>query len=118
HITYKIGLQMLKPILGSAIREKVLLFILAREKGYAREIAGFFNISLNQVQKQMDGLESGGVFVSQNAGRTRIYEFNPRYPFLNELRTLLEKALSVYPKDIQENLLLNRRRPRRRNKPL
>jgi predicted ArsR family transcriptional regulator len=109
---------MLEAILGSATREKVLLFILAREKGYAREIAGFFNISLNQIQKQVDGLEAGNVLVSQTVGRTRIYEFNPRYTFLNELKVLLEKALTFYPKEIQENLLMNRRRPRRRNKPL
>lgn len=109
---------MLESILGSSTREKVLLFILAREKGYSTEIAGFFNINLSQIQKQMDGLEAGGVFVSQNAGRTRVYEFNPRYPFLNELKTLLEKALSFYPKEMQENLLMNRRRPRRRTKPL
>lgn len=109
---------MLEAILGSATREKVLLFILAREKGYAREIAGFFNISLNQIQKQVDGLEAGNVLVSQTVGRTRIYEFNPRYTFLNELKVLLEKALTFYPKEIQEDLLMNRRRPRRRNKPL
>ncbi len=109
---------MLEAIFGSAVREKVLLFILAREKGYAREIAGFFNINLNQVQKQMDGLEAGGVLVSQNMGRTRIYEFNPKYQFLGELKALLLKALSFYPKKVQENLTMNRRRPRRRNKPL
>ncbi|MBL8089078.1 MAG: winged helix-turn-helix transcriptional regulator [Anaerolineales bacterium] len=109
---------MLEAILGSAVREKVLLFILIREKGYSTEIASFFNISLSQIQKQMDGLEAGGIFVSQNAGRTRVYEFNPRYPFLKELKPLLEKALTFYPKEIQENLLMNRRRPRRRNKPL
>lgn len=57
---------MLAPIFGSATREKVFLFLLVREKGYAREIAGFFGISLNQIQKQMDGLEVGGVLVSSN----------------------------------------------------
>ncbi len=109
---------MLAPIFGSATREKVFLFLLVREKGYAREIAGFFGISLNQIQKQMDGLEVGGVLVSQTAGRTRVYEFNPRYPFLAELKALLEKAFSFYPQDVQENLRMNRRRPRRRAKPL
>lgn len=109
---------MLESILGSAVREKVLLFILARDKGYSTEIASFFGISLSQIQKQMDGLEAGGVFISQNAGRTRVYQFNPRYVFLNELKLLLEKALTFYPKEIQEDLLINRRRPRRRNKPL
>jgi predicted ArsR family transcriptional regulator len=109
---------MLEPLLGSATREKVLIFILARNKGYSREVAGFFSISLNQIQKQMDTLEAGGVLVSQNAGRTRVYEFNPRYPFLKELKALIEKALGFYPEDVRENLLMNRRRPRRRDKPL
>jgi predicted transcriptional regulator len=109
---------MLETILGSVVREKVLLFILARGNGYAREISGFFGISLNQVQKQMDGLEAGGALMSRSAGRTRIYEFNPRYPFLVELKNLLEKALSFYPEETRENLLMNRRRPRRKGKPL
>ncbi len=109
---------MLTSIFGSATREKVLLFLLAREKGYAREIADFFAISLNQIQKQMDGLEAGGVLVSQTVGRTRLYEFNPRYAFLVELKTLLEKALSFYPAEIRDDLQMNRRRPRRRAKPL
>ncbi len=81
-------------------------------------MADFFNISLNQVQKQMDGLEAGGVLVSQTAGRTRLYEFNPQYQFLAELRALLEKALSFYPEEVREDLQMNRRRPRRRAKPL
>ncbi len=109
---------MLETILGSAAREKVLLFFLARGSGYAREISGFFEISLNQVQKQMDSLEAGGVLVSRNVGRTRVYEFNPRYPFLIELKNLLQKALDYYPEETRENLLMNRRRPRRREKPL
>lgn len=109
---------MLTPIFGSTTREKVLMFLLTREKGYAREVADFFAISLNQVQKQMDGLEAGGVLVSQMVGRTRLYEFNPRYAFLVELKALLEKALSFYPAEIRDDLQFNRRRPRRRVKPL
>ena len=31
-----------------------------------------------QVQKQLLKLESGGVLVSRLAGRTRLYEWNPR----------------------------------------
>jgi len=58
------------------------------------------------------------VLVSRTAGRTRLYQFNPRYPFLNELKQLLEKALTFYPEDVRENLMTNRRRPRKRDKPL
>jgi len=108
---------VLEPILGSESSERVLIFILAREQGYASEIAHFFKTYLFSIQKQLDKLELGGVLVSQTAGRTRLYSFNPRYPFLNELKALLSKALSFYPQGEREKLLLNRRRPRRRAKP-
>lgn len=108
---------MLEPVLGSTSRERALIFILTRGKGYATEISRFFSSDLSPIQMQLDKLESGGVLVSQTAGRTRLYEFNPRYPFLKELKALLEKALSFYPEKEQDRLLMNRRRPRRRGKP-
>ena len=109
---------MLTPFLGTENSEHVLIFILARENGYAREIAQFYDASLFAIQKQLDKLEAGGVLVSRTAGRTRLYQFNPRYPFLAEIKALLEKALSFYPEDIRESLLMNRRRPRGRGKAL
>ena len=109
---------MLKPLFGSEAREQVLMFILSREKGYATEIARTFDVDLYSIQTQLDRLEYGGILVSYLAGRTRLYEFNPRYPFLNELTQLLEKALTFYPDEVREKLLRNRRRPRRRGKPL
>jgi len=108
---------MLEPLLGSESSERVLIFILGRDEGYATEIARFFNTKLYSIQKQLDKFELGGVLISTTAGRTRLYKFNPRYPFLTELRLLLTKALSYYPDDVRERLLMNRRRPRRRGKP-
>ena len=109
---------MLKPLFGTENSERVLIFLLTRNEGYAREIAQFFDTNLYAIQRQLDKLESGGVLVSHTAGRTRLYQFNPRYPFLNELRQLLEKALAFYPEGVRENLMMNRRRPRKRDKPL
>ena len=109
---------MLQPLLGSENREKALVFILARNTGYAREISQFFDTGISKVQKQLDGLEAGGVLVSRTVGRTRLYEFSPRYPFLKELKSLLEKALLYYPAEMKARLAMNRRRPRRRGKPL
>ena len=109
---------MLETLFGTANIERVLVFLLTRQEGYAREIAQFFNTNLYAIQRQLDKLEAGGVLVSRTAGRTRLYQFNPRYPFLNELKPLLEKALSFYPEDLRERLVMNRRRPRRRDKPL
>ena len=109
---------MIEVLLGSKNAERVLIYIFMREEGYAREVARFFNTDLKSIQKQMDKLESGGVVVSREVGRTRPYAFNPRYPFLNELKSLLEKAFSFYPQEEQDELLMNRRRPRARGKTL
>ena len=109
---------MLEPLLGSTNAERVLVFILTRNEGYVREIARVLGGDPDSIQKQLAKFESGGVLVSRTAGKTRLYSFNPRYPFLKELRGLLEKAVSFYPESQREALLMNRRRPRRRGKPL
>jgi predicted transcriptional regulator len=81
---------MLEPILGSLSCERVLVFILVRKEGYAREIARFFAADLDPVQKQLEKLEVGGVLESRTAGRTRLYSFNPRYRFPKELKSQRE----------------------------
>ena len=62
--------------------------------------------------------EAGACVYSKRVGRTRVYPFDPRYPFLQDLKALLEKALIFYPEEMKELLLMNRRRPRRSGKPL
>jgi hypothetical protein len=109
---------MLEPLLGSRNGERVLIFLLARQEGYIREIARFFGSDPDSIQKQLVKFESGGVLVGRAVGRTRVYSFNPRYPFLKQLKGLLEKALTFYSDEERDRLLLNRRRPRRRGKPL
>ena len=109
---------MIESLLGSKNAERVLIYIFAREEGYAREIASFYQTDLKSIQMQLDKFEKSGVLVSRTVGRTRPYVFNPRYPFLKELKALLEKALSFYPPKEQEELIMNRRRPRARGKAL
>ena len=109
---------MLAPLLGSKGSEKVLIFIVARGEGYAREISQFFNMDISTIQNQLDKFELGGILASTTKGRTRLYTLNPRYPFRMELKQLLDKALSFYPEDEREKLVMERRRPRRRGKPL
>jgi hypothetical protein len=118
YITLKVGDGMLEPIVGSKSSEQVFIFLVAREQGYATEIAKFFNADLYAIQKQLERLENSNVLVSSKVGRTRVYQFNPRYPFLNELKLLLDRVLSYYPEEAKDKLLLNRRRPRKKDKPL
>ena len=109
---------MLETLFGSKNAERVLIFLFAREEGYAREIAQYYQTDLKPIQNQLEKFETGGVLVSREVGRTRPYTFNPRYYFLNELKNLLEKSLAAYPPEEQEKLQMNRRRPRGRGKKL
>jgi hypothetical protein len=113
----RLAVGMLAALFGSRSAERVLVFLLARGEGYATEIARFFRTDLYGVQKKLDGLEAGGILISRKVGRTRVYSFNPTYPLLNEVRALLRKALSFQPDRIQEQLMMTRKRPRRRGKP-
>jgi hypothetical protein len=109
---------MLEPIFGSRCREEVLQFILAYDSGYGTQIKNFYKTGLDPIQKQLEKLEIGGVFVSQKIGKTIVYSFNPRYAFLDELKSLLLKAREFYKPELIEQLTMSRKRPRRQGKPL
>jgi hypothetical protein len=113
-----VKMTFLEPILGSKNAERVLAYILVRGQGYAREIARFFDTDPDSIQKQLVKFETGGVLIAKQLGRTVLYQFNPRYAFLPELKNLIEKSLSFYPQEERERLKMGRRRPRRRGKPL
>jgi len=117
HRLYEI-LRVLEAVLGSIGAERVLIVIAGRGKAYAREIAKIFGLNPPAVHKQLDRMERNGLLVSREVGRTRVYEFNPGFAFKEELQALLEKALSMYPEEIRNEILLDRRRPRRKGKPL
>jgi len=109
--------MMLKSILGSANRERVLLFIHCRHEGYARQIARFYGAALRPVQQQLEKLESARVLYSRKLGTTRVYAFSSRYPFFAELQALLAKALALRPESDRKALTAERHRPGRAGQP-
>lgn len=109
---------MIEAIVGSMSAERVLLFLAARDEGYAAEIARTFETDLSPIQKQLERMERDGLLINRKIGRIRLYSFNPRNPFVAELRALMDKALGMCPPEVQEVLLLDRRRPRKKAKPL
>ncbi|MFH1453605.1 MAG: winged helix-turn-helix domain-containing protein [Armatimonadota bacterium] len=110
--------MMLEYILGNATKEKILFFLYTYKEGYAKGIADLFEIPVNAVQQQLKRLEEGAVVVSQLKGKTRVYQFNPRFPFLKELEALLEKAMIFLPSKEIDRYYRKRTRPRRAGKPL
>jgi hypothetical protein len=83
---------MLEGIFGNASAEKVLLYLEQYEEGYATAIARTFDdLTLNMAQRQLERFERAGALASSLRGRTRLYTWNPRYPFRRELRALLRQ---------------------------
>jgi hypothetical protein len=108
---------MLKAIFSSEDAERVLFYIIARDQGYGREIADFWDTTQTGVKRQLERFEAGGILTGTAVGRTRVYSWNPRYPFLPELKALMTRAVTFLPEGERAKLLGNRRRPRRQGKP-
>lgn len=109
---------MLEALVGSTNAERVLLFLAARGEGYPAEIARTFDTAPSMIKKQLDRMEREDLLVVRQAGKTRLYTFNPRNPFSKDVQAFFQLALEKYPADIRERLTKNRRRPRKRGKAL
>jgi len=109
---------MLEVIFGTKNRELTLQYLLTFKEGYAREIATYFDVSLPSIQNQLKNFEDGGLALSKMSGRTKVYFFNPRYAFLKELTAILNKAREYYKPELKKKFELQRKRPRRPEKPL
>lgn len=106
---------MLEPLLGSSIKERILMSLMLHGEGYPTGLARAMGRSLFPVQDQLRKLEDGGIVVSRLQGRTRVYSLNPRYAFRRELVELLNKAFEFMPEDLKESYRL-RTRPRKAGK--
>lgn len=102
---------------GGQTRTRVLFGLRLLEESYARELARVLGSPLSGVQMALRGLERDGLVAARNVGRTRVYELNPRYFALNELRQYLLRLTEGDP-ELERNVAALRRRPRRTGKPL
>ncbi len=111
---------MLEYLFANKNVEKILMFLCLHGKANATELSRSFDSALDPIQKTLRKLEEGGLLASFLEGRTRIFQWNPRYPFLEEIQSLAKKAYSFLPPDIQESHYQStkRKRPRKTGKPL
>ena len=108
---------VLNGLLKAESQEKILIYLLVRKSGYAKAIADFFDVGVTPIQKQVLKLEEQGILVGSNIGRSRVFQLNPQYRLLPELKALIEGAFKAYPTEVKERLLMERSKPRRTGKP-
>ncbi|MGK5084438.1 ArsR family transcriptional regulator [Bdellovibrionota bacterium FG-1] len=104
--------MIISTLFGSETAEKALLYLENYGSGYPRGIAKAFDVAVGQVQKQLEKFELEGVLSSRLVGRTRVYEWNPRCFYLDELRGILAKSLKQLPSSIHDQYFRERTRPR------
>ena len=111
---------MLEYLFANKNVEKILMYLSLHGKANATELSRTFESSLDPIQKTLKKLEEGGLLASFLEGKTRVFQWNPRYPFLKEIQNLAEKAYAFLPLNIQESRFQKkkRKRPRKSGKPL
>lgn len=111
---------MLESLFGNSVIEKILFFLLINDKCFPSQLKTVFSSPLYSFQRALTRLEKGGIIVSHREGKTLIYQFNPLFPFISELKAFLKKAYEFFPAEIQEKYYdpTTRKRPRRQGKPL
>ena len=109
---------ILKGILRAESQEKILIYLLVREKGYGNNIAEFYGFSKNAIQKQLARLEEDSLIIGESIGKVRQYQLNPRYAFYAPLKSLLKSAVEAYPPGISKELAMTRTRPRKSGKSI
>jgi DNA-binding transcriptional ArsR family regulator len=107
---------MLEKLFGSKTAENVLMYLFVYEEGYPTEISQVFLLPLSMVQKQLEKFEDGGILSSRLRGKVRIYQWNPRCPYLEELKKLLARNFEYLPEEIKDEYYRRRTRPRRGDK--
>lgn len=108
---------MLEGLFGNRSLERILFYLYAYQRGYPRGMSRDLGVSLRPVVVQLNKLEGAGIVVSRLEGKTRLYEFNPRYPLLDPLTRLIEKAMAFLPQKERRLRYEKRTRPRRAGKP-
>lgn len=111
---------MLEYLFANKNVEKILMYLFLHGKTHAAQLSRSFDSALDPIQKTLRKLEDGGLLVSFLEGKTRVFQWNPRYPFLAEIQSLAKKAYSFLPTDLQEMYYkpTQRKRPRKTGKPI
>lgn len=109
---------MLESLFGNQTAEKVLLHVYHYGEINAPAIAADYGMAVTPVRNQLERFENGGILVSKLMGKTRVYTFNSKSPWVDPLKVILKIAYdSILPEE-KQILFGKRRRPRRRGKPV
>jgi len=89
---------MLKALFSSTTRVKLLRMYLLSPEGkefFVRELTRDLDEQINSIRRELENLEKIGLLTSKTRERKKYYKINPKFPVLNELRSIFQKSESV-----------------------
>lgn len=101
---------MEKSLFGTATREKILFYLLQNKKCYSSELVHIFGMLYTRVRGGLVRLRELGILQEYNDGKNHFYYFDPKYPFLKELKALLRQMYKKLPQIEKEKYYENKRR--------
>lgn len=110
--------SMLETIFGNETTATILLNIFHYDGIHARAIARNMGKVHGGIVSQLDRLEAGGLLVSKEVGRTRVYSFNPKSPYTEPVKKIIQITYDALPVKVKEKIFLERTRPRAKGKPV
>jgi hypothetical protein len=94
---------MLEALCGNKNIQRILIFLFVNGRCYGTQLHRSLGTPLTPLQKALMRLEKGGLITSYYEGKTRLYQFNPAYPLMEELENLVKKAYTLLPAHEKKN---------------
>ena len=109
---------MLETIFGNETVATILLNLYHYDGIHARAIARNMGKVHGGIVHQLDRLEAGGLLVSKEIGRTRVYMFNPKSPYTALVKQIIQITYDSLPPKLKEKIFSEHSRPRAKGKPI
>ncbi len=95
---FYVSLRVLKSLFSSMTRVKLLRLYLLSPEGsefFVRELTRDLDEQINSIRRELENLEKIGMLSSKTRERKKYYRVNVKFPILEELRSIFQKAEST-----------------------
>ena len=110
--------MILNGIFGNRNASRVLLHVYHYNEIHSAAIAKDYEISATPVRLQLERFENVGILVARQIGKTRLFSFNEKSPFVKPIKAILEIFYESLSLEEKEKIFSSRRRPREKGKPV
>ena len=107
---------MLDKLFGNETLAMIFLNLFHYGEVYSGMIEKNTGTGSRAVLNQLNKMEEIGILVSREVGRTRLYQFNPKSPFIKPLKEIIEIIYSNMNIKLKEKTFKERMRPRAKGK--